>query len=408
MMLSIGIVGISGFSRVHLDSIAYWQKKNVCSLDAALVHPDDSQSEKRKELEARGVRIHHSLDEMLDKGKNRLNLISVTSGIEHHEWMSCRIMEAGVHVFCEKPAAGTAGEARRMLDVSKAQDRILAVGYQHLYSPAIQRIKEIRIRGILGKLIRGKMMVSWARTSGYYGRNSWAGKEKIGDRYIYDSPLQNGNAHFLQNLLYIAGSDFHESAQPAAVYGENYSAQDIECADTQFMRVLTSEGVELLFWATHAVKDSDGPRTRFIFEKGYIDWSMSGEYAVYEVLNNQKQLVEKGGNGNLNLFREEYRDLFQAVREENRPLCHIGNAVQQAECITASFKSSDGVSRIPGEYRRDIVTDWDDYVQEDTAGPFVNTVIDDMDDILNLVWDKECGFSEAGLPWGRGGETVDL
>jgi len=220
MMLSLGIIGISGFSRVHLDAIAYWQGEKACSLDAVLVHPDDAQSEKRKELEARGVRIYHSLEEMLDKEKHRLSLISVTSGIEHHEWMSCRIMEAGVHVFCEKPAAGTALEARQMLSVSKAADRILAVGYQYLYSSAIQRIKEIRIRGILGKLIRGKMMVSWPRTSGYYSRNSWAGKEKIGDRYIYDSPLQNGNAHFLQNMLYIAGSDFHESVQPATVYAQ--------------------------------------------------------------------------------------------------------------------------------------------------------------------------------------------
>jgi len=164
--------------------------------------------------------------------------------------------------------------------------------------------------------------------------------------------------------------------------------------------------VELLFWATHAVKDSDGPRTRFIFEKGYIDWSMSGEYAVYEVRNNQKQLVEKGGSGNINLFRAEYRDLFRAVREDSLPLCHIGNAVQQTECITASFESSGDVFRIPGEYRRDIVTDTDDYVQKDMAGPFVNTVIEGMDDILSLVWDKECSFSEARIPWGRGGETV--
>jgi predicted dehydrogenase len=67
-------------------------------------------------------------------------------------------LEAGKHVLVEKPAGRSVAEIDRLIAASARNDRLVHVGFNHRYHPALQKAREIVDRGALGPLmfIRGR------------------------------------------------------------------------------------------------------------------------------------------------------------------------------------------------------------------------------------------------------------
>lgn len=67
----------------------------------------------------------------------------------HAEW-TLRALEAGKHVLCDKPAALSYGDARRMAEAARAAGRRLAEGFMYRHHPQHARIAEIVAGGEIG------------------------------------------------------------------------------------------------------------------------------------------------------------------------------------------------------------------------------------------------------------------
>jgi predicted dehydrogenase len=66
--------------------------------------------------------------------------------------LSLRALQAGKHVFVEKPHAYTTEDAAQLDQVCSQTDRIFMVGHLLLYHPAYLRTKELLNQGAIGKL----------------------------------------------------------------------------------------------------------------------------------------------------------------------------------------------------------------------------------------------------------------
>jgi len=276
--INIGLIGAGGYAAFHLKLIRQFSKKGVCQLKAVAIRnsTDPKYKKIRDELSSDGITIYPTYQDLYKKEKNKIHLIIIPCGIDQHAELSVQALQYGYHVFCEKPVSGTIEEAFYMQQVQKNTGKMLIIGYQNIFSPSIQHIKEIRMNRELGELIKAKTMGAWPRSSVYYKRNKWAGKVEFNGKKIFDSPAQNGFAHFLNNMLYIAGEEKHTSAYPETIYSENYRAKDIESADTQYLYIKTLNQIEIYFMVTHACLQIFHPVTEYIFEKGKIIWYGSG------------------------------------------------------------------------------------------------------------------------------------
>ncbi len=159
--INIGIVGVGGFGRNHLGSIAYCANQGLCSLTAAVIRNPQKYAEQEKELRSQGVTVYRSMDEMLAKEKDAIQLVSIPCGIDQHRPLSVRALEAGFHVLCEKPAAGCIEDVTAMQVAKKQSGRVLAIGYQNIYSASMQRIKRLTLDRELGKLVSAKTYALW-------------------------------------------------------------------------------------------------------------------------------------------------------------------------------------------------------------------------------------------------------
>ena len=76
------------------------------------------------------------------------DLAVVATYTESHADYAVAAMEAGAHVFCEKPLAPSMDEARRVVEAAKANGRKLYVGYILRHHPAwVRLIEEARALG---------------------------------------------------------------------------------------------------------------------------------------------------------------------------------------------------------------------------------------------------------------------
>jgi len=80
-----------------------------------------------------------------------------------HADPSIAALEAGTHVFCEKPLAHTLADAERMRDAARNSDATAGVAFNYRFIPAIQYARSLIESGELGEIhhVRGKYLQDW-------------------------------------------------------------------------------------------------------------------------------------------------------------------------------------------------------------------------------------------------------
>lgn len=95
--------------------------------------------------ELQGYPIYKTFDEALEL---QPDLAVIATYTDTHADYACAAMEAGAHVFVEKPLAMTVKEAKRVVDTAKRTNRKLVVGYILRHHPSWMRlIQEARNLG---------------------------------------------------------------------------------------------------------------------------------------------------------------------------------------------------------------------------------------------------------------------
>ena len=78
-------------------------------------------------------------------------VVIATETPQHVAWAEAAL-EAGKHVFVEKPLAPTVAQAERLVALADAQDRRLMVGHLLRYHPAFRHVEDLVADGALGEI----------------------------------------------------------------------------------------------------------------------------------------------------------------------------------------------------------------------------------------------------------------
>jgi predicted dehydrogenase len=163
----VGIVGCGNIFPMHAIS--------VNSLDCAeVVAVCDVKKERAKE-KAREFNCNYYLDykEMIDK--ENLDVIHICLPHYLHAPVAIYSAKAGVNILTEKPMSIKLEDAEEMVNTAKSNKITLGVIFQNRYNPGSQLIKKTLESGELGKIISGKLSVTWNRSDEYYSKSDWKG-----------------------------------------------------------------------------------------------------------------------------------------------------------------------------------------------------------------------------------------
>ena len=274
------VVGVEGYSRSHLSMVASLAEAGRARLAASMIINPGDHPDIVAEFERRKVRVFADYGAMLEACRGDVDVVTLPVPIYLHAPMTIAALDAGYHVLVEKPVAGCLAEADAMIAAWRRNDRHCAVGFQQIYSPVFQVLKERIVSGRLGSVRQIAVAALWPRPQAYYDRNEWAGKLFCQGRPVYDSPFNNALAHQIMNMLYLASPHRGQAASVHHIEAELYRAYDIESFDTGCLRAQTSEGVQLVFAAAHACSETMNPLMRLDAESALVSWEIGADASI--------------------------------------------------------------------------------------------------------------------------------
>ena len=81
-----------------------------------------------------------------------MDAIVISSPIQLHEEACLAAFERGLHVLCEKPLTNSIESCERMVAAAERADRVLAVGFNLRYYPAMQYVRAVVDAGTIGPI----------------------------------------------------------------------------------------------------------------------------------------------------------------------------------------------------------------------------------------------------------------
>jgi predicted dehydrogenase len=97
------------------------------------------------------ARTTTSFDDLL--ADDELDAVVIATPVPTHYALARQALEAGKHVFVEKPPAMRAAEMDELVALADAQDRVLMPGHLLLYHPGVLKVKELIDKGELGDVL---------------------------------------------------------------------------------------------------------------------------------------------------------------------------------------------------------------------------------------------------------------
>lgn len=216
-----GVIGTRGVGRLHGRLVKENEKFDLVAV--ADINPEAVASCER-ELNVRGFTDYR---ELLDAGI--VDAVSIATPHHLHAPIALDCLEAGVHVYVEKPLANRVSEADQMIQTANARNLKICVGHQYRLHRSSVIMKQIIESGALGRILR--VIWTWGefRADSYYDRDLW----RATWRHSGGGVLMMQASHDLDLLCWMVG----KPVQVTALMGNQLHGAEIEdivCASILF------------------------------------------------------------------------------------------------------------------------------------------------------------------------------
>jgi myo-inositol 2-dehydrogenase/D-chiro-inositol 1-dehydrogenase len=201
MSHKIGIVGAGGVGAIHAAILA---KDSRVKLSAFF----DLDSARAQAMAARfGTPAADSLAELLEQS----DAVFVCTPNTTHEEVATDVLNAGKHLFCEKPFALNLASATRLRDKSVHSGLIYQVGHNRRFAPVYKVLKaaieknELRPLSVHAKMNRGELV-----------NPPWVWNASLTGGFLYETPV-----HMFDLMTFFFGRvDWVQVAARAHDHGE--------------------------------------------------------------------------------------------------------------------------------------------------------------------------------------------
>jgi len=171
--------------------------------------------------------------------------------------VSVAALEAGKHVYCEKPMAGAYCDAEAMIHTAQKLDRKLSIQLSTLFSKETKAAKALIGEGQLGKLYHARSAGFRRRGRPYvdgYGTPTFVQKRNSGGGAMYDMGV-----YHIANMLYllgnpevlrISGKTYQETPMDPIRWGlSGYDVEELGLGLVRLQGGITLDVIEA--WAIH-------------------------------------------------------------------------------------------------------------------------------------------------------------
>lgn len=346
--LTLGIIGMGGIGTIHAEAhqaVGETEIAAICDVD-------------KKKLTKAGKKfgVKQRFDDYRDLLKTDVEAVAVCVGNALHKEVALAAIDAGKHVFLEKPMAMNAAEAAEIAAAADKADPILQMGMVWRFNPAAQIIRQWVEDGQFGEIYHMRSVL--VRRRGVPGLGGWfTTKAEAGGGALIDIGV-----HWFDLPMYLSGL-----WNPTAISAKTYAEFGLRMRDYTYVGMWAGppnfDGVfDVEDYATGFVRF--GRQATLSFE---IAWAANSEDASFvEILGDKagvrafdgkplKLLTEHRGklsdiepkfDAKANSFELQARSLVGACRGEHEPLATAQQGLTVMKLIGAIYASSDAGAEV--------------------------------------------------------------
>lgn len=201
-------VAVFGAGAIGLDHLGSFKQHPAARIVAVA---DTSSGRARDAAELYNIPVVSS-DYREILAREDIDAVSIALPNYLHAPVAYAALKAGKHVMIDKPMATNARDAAKLVAEAKKRGLFLMVGQNNRFTPDVQTLKQLVLKGVLGDVYHAK--TAWTRRSGIPRIGSWfTQKEFAGGGCTYDIGV-----HALDRCLYLMGE-----FDAVAVSGQTYA-----------------------------------------------------------------------------------------------------------------------------------------------------------------------------------------
>ncbi len=281
--------------------------------------------------------------DMLDKVDAEV-VINLTP-IQVHAETTLAALQAGKHVYSEKPAATTVGEAEQLRAVASERDLVLVCAPSVLLFPQIRKVQELLARQAIGP-------VHSAIGHGFGGVPPWIGYGSDPTQFFARGagPVADMGVYPLHAIIGLFGPVRRVSAMAVQAQHE-FIVQDgpargkrvpIEVADTWHLSLKVGGDLLVTILANNSAVGSRAPQLELLGLEGTIAANLLDVSAPVELLRDGEwkrlEVHHERERGPDHVLGVEH--LLDCIDKGQKPLPGIGHAIHALEVIEAAERSA--------------------------------------------------------------------
>jgi predicted dehydrogenase len=147
---------LDGFVGIGVIGYGYWGPNLVRNFANSELSRVLGVSDLDPEKLAVGKRLYPKIattSDFQDLLQNReIDAVAIATPVHTHYDLAISALKAGKHVLVEKPLATTSDQVRRLIDEADQRNLVLMVDHTFLYTPAVQKIRQLLLEDALGEI----------------------------------------------------------------------------------------------------------------------------------------------------------------------------------------------------------------------------------------------------------------
>ncbi len=188
-----------------------------------------------------------------------IELVHIVTPPDKHAEMAVAALEAGKHVFIEKPLATSNADARAILDAARRSGKIAGINFVMRYNLLYQAVQTIARAGWLGRLT-------------HVGFENYASDEGLGDDHWFWNPVASGGIFVEHGVHFFDIIGAIVNAPACDVLGRVWTRADGTGKEDRVQALVTYEnGVDASFYhAFNRPGALERQTAHFAFERGHV------------------------------------------------------------------------------------------------------------------------------------------
>lgn len=289
--LQLGVIGCGG--RGNSDAISFLRSTNTRVAAISDLFADRLESTRENiNRRHREMEIPEIGESMLFEGPDgykklleaEIDVVLITSPPYFHPEHLNAVVDAGKHVYCEKPVAVDVHGANRVLEAGrKAEGRVsLMIGHQIRFSPQFQGVAERIHQGAIGDIVTGQAYFHTGRLGARNVPGASAQENRIRN-WVFDQVL-SGDIIVEQNVHVLDLVNWYLQAHPVKAFGTGgrKARTDVgDCWDHFIVTYWYPGGIKIDFASSQFLRGWSDTRERIFGTKGVADTPYSGYPQIY-------------------------------------------------------------------------------------------------------------------------------